>query len=180
MKSKQRGHKCKEKPTVQSRKSKEGNRSPHPHHHHHHHPPQVSLLAQAKEVVSLGRYIAKQNKKVVKQVENNSILGNTRHDEQRRLIPQRRSTKAQRFPQLLFTSIPTSCTLLLLLLFYLEGCVQCPRTSERGWYPSSLYCLLILPRPSLPTRGSYCGRGCDWDSHSTEHQAMRKPGQAAN
>lgn len=45
------------------------------------------------------------------------------------------------------------------------------------------------PRPctassSCPVRasdsGSYSSVGCDWDSHSTEHQAMRKPGQAAN
>lgn len=28
--------------------------------------------------------------------------------------------------------------------------------------------------------GSYTSSGYDWDSHSTEHQAMRKLGQAAN
>lgn len=37
------------------------------------------------------------------------------------------------------------------------------------------------PAPSEPaTVGPTLGEDCDWDSHSTEHQAMRKPGQAAN
>lgn len=42
---------------------------------------------------------------------------------------------------------------------------------------------VLPPHPARfkpPTSGSYCRRGCDWDSHSTEQQAMRKPSQAAN
>lgn len=37
------------------------------------------------------------------------------------------------------------------------------------------------PDPSEPaTVDPTPGEDCDWGSHSTEHQAMRKPGQAAN
>lgn len=135
---------------------------------------------------NLGRYITKQNKtqKVVKRVENNYILENTRQNEQKPLIPQCGFTKEQQreamFPLNSSSSQASPGVAQFSSSFFFE---------EARLVSTYLRARVIPLVPVLPPHpacvrasdgGSYSRRGCDWDSHSTEHQAMRKPSQAAN
>lgn len=117
------------------------------------------------------------NEKVWKQVENNYILENTRQNEQKTFDSS--APEQQRQAMFSLNSSSQASSGAVVSFFFLKRCVHVHVPLNAGDTPHP-----CTASSSCPVRASdreaYSRRGCDWDSHSTEHQAMRKPGQAAN